>query len=158
MSECAHSKAAYRVEDEDGGELTEAVQSHVSEETEGGDERTSTLSVQRKTPHFVPTSQRPSQIFFKPSAFQNSNVDTALLVLTLKMVSPDKCGDAADVFRLGSERRRDRCLGFRQRDADVCGSQGPAVVGAVPTHAHSVAAAKQRFPILYCWFKFIVNN
>lgn len=79
-------------------------------------------------------------------------------MLTLKMVSPDKCGDAADVFRLGSERRRDRCLGFRQRDADVCGSQGPAVVGSVPTHAHSVAAAKQRFPILYCWFKFIVNN
>lgn len=47
MSKGAHSAAAYRVEDEDGGELTEAVQSHVSEETEGGDQRTSTLSVQK---------------------------------------------------------------------------------------------------------------
>lgn len=40
------SAAAYRVEDEDGGELTEAVQSHVSEEADGGDQRTPPLSVQ----------------------------------------------------------------------------------------------------------------
>lgn len=48
MSDCGPSTAAYRVEDEDGGELTEAVQSHVSEETDGGDQRTPTLSVQIK--------------------------------------------------------------------------------------------------------------
>lgn len=56
--------------------------------------------------------------------------------------SPDECRDAADVFRLGSERRRDWCLCFGQRQPDVCGSQGPAVIGPVPTHAHSVAAGK----------------
>lgn len=40
--------AAYRVEDEDRRELTEAVQSHVPKETEGGDQGTSTLSVKEK--------------------------------------------------------------------------------------------------------------
>lgn len=36
--------ATHCVEDEDGGELNEAVQGHVSEETEGRDQRTSALS------------------------------------------------------------------------------------------------------------------
>lgn len=88
MSECAHCTAAYRVEDEDGGELTEAVQSHVSEETEGGDQRTSTLSVQKKKDTLF-RSYFPEALtnIFKGFAFPNSNIDTALLVQTLEMVS-----------------------------------------------------------------------
>lgn len=42
------STATYCVEDEDGAELNEAVKSHVSKETEGGDQRTSALSEQRR--------------------------------------------------------------------------------------------------------------
>lgn len=45
------SMATHCVEDEDGAELNEAVQGHVSEETEGGYQRTPALSAQtrRKT-------------------------------------------------------------------------------------------------------------
>lgn len=112
MSECAHSTAAYRVEDEDGEELNEAIQSHVSEEAEGGDQRTSTFSAQKKkeikTPHFVPTSQRLSQLFLRCLLFQILILTPLWLVQTLTIVfSPDKCGDAADVFRRGCERRGD---------------------------------------------------
>lgn len=47
------STATHCVEDEDGAQLNEAVQGHVSEETEGGDQRTPALSAQtrRKTVH-----------------------------------------------------------------------------------------------------------
>lgn len=45
-SERTQSIAAYRIQDEDGGELTETVERHVSEETEGSDQRTPTLTVQ----------------------------------------------------------------------------------------------------------------
>lgn len=59
---------------------------------------------------------------------------------------PDEQRHAADVGRLGRERRRDRGLGLRQGHPDVGGSQGPAVVGPVPAHSHPVAAvAEQRF-------------
>lgn len=112
------------------------------------------------TPYFI-ASQRLSQIFLRCLLIQ-IQIQTLLCLCKHEkwsvMRSPDKCGDAADVFRLGSERRRDWCLSFRQRDAHVCSSQGSAVICSVPTHAHSVAAAKQRFTILYWWFKLITSS
>lgn len=45
-SERTQFTAAYRIHDEDRGELTETVERHVSEETEGSDQRTPTLTVQ----------------------------------------------------------------------------------------------------------------
>lgn len=42
------SADTHRVEDDDGAELNEAVEGHVSKETEGGDQRTSSLSEWKK--------------------------------------------------------------------------------------------------------------
>lgn len=53
--------------------------------------------------------------------------------------SPDEQRHAADVFGLGSKRRRDGSFGLGQGNPDVSGSQGPAVIGPVPAHAHPVA-------------------
>ena len=41
--------ATHCVQDKDGAELNEAVQRHVPEETEGGDQRTPALSTQTQT-------------------------------------------------------------------------------------------------------------
>lgn len=91
-SERTASTAAYRIEDEDGGELTEAVERHVSEETEGSDQRAPTLTVQIQKhislhAYFQETSTNIIKVVclvFSP----NSNIDTALLLQTHDRVSP----------------------------------------------------------------------
>lgn len=103
----------------------------------------------KQTSHYIPTSQRLPQILVKVLLCLLFQFPILSLLCFFKPIkgfplrSPDKYGDAANVFRLGSKRWRDWCLSFGQRHADVCGFQGPAVIGSIPTHPHPVAATMQ---------------
>lgn len=140
------STATHWIEGEDSAELNEAVTGHVSKETEGGDQRTPALSVQ---------TRRKNELIFVSAA--GTLPQTLLVWFVFKRrhpylpcysnsmppsSSPDKQRHTADVFSLGSERWRDWSLGFRQRNPNISSSQGPAVVGPVPTHAHLVAVVE----------------
>lgn len=123
----------HRVEDENGAELDQAVQGHVSEEAEGGDERTAALSANMRRENKVPSHCCCRGFILLSHNLRKQRSPSA----------PDEQRHTADVLRLGGERRSNWRLGFRQRHPDVSSSQGPAVIGPVPAHAHPVAAVTE---------------
>lgn len=132
--------ATHGVEEEDGAELDEAVQSHVPEEAEGGDQRTPALSAHTHTHNNLLLLC----ILLQKTYYKHFWLRCFLRAFLMPPPrSPDEQRHTADVFRLGRERRRDRRLGFGQGNPDVSGPQGPAVIGPVPAHAHPVAGVRE---------------
>lgn len=94
-------------------------------------------------------------------AFKEFYQDGALTLLIAPASSPDEQWYTTDVLSFGREGWSDWGLGFRQGDPDISSSQGPTVIGPIPTHAHPVAAAIKREH--YLWlvskirYKFILS-
>lgn len=124
----ARLRPTHRIEDEHGDELGQAVQGHVLEDAERGVEGTPAFPGCRVGALGGPAGRwalraPPPQRRPQPT-------------------SPDDHGHTLDAGHARGEGRDHRGLGLGQRDAHVRRLQGPAVVGAVPAHAHAVPAQR----------------
>lgn len=97
------STATHCVEDEDGAELGEAVQGHVSKETEGGDQRTSALSAQTWRENVLFLFLPLKTLCHTHDWFDWFSKTSSIFTLLMPTSSPDEQWHTADVFSLGSE-------------------------------------------------------